>query len=117
MKKIMFKEQICFVTDRRVKSSEKNDEYNYYEIRHDDEGQGTPVTVEAAVCINFWGTLATKADLSKLPSVVEERFGKWYIEIKDSDDKGTNESEDECHLFYAACDYDLKIDELEEPIV
>lgn len=117
MKKILFREIECYVCEARVPKEERIEGYNYYGIRHDDESLGTPVTIEAGVMVNFWGTLATKEDLSKHKDA--ESWGPnsgWFIEIKDSDDEGTSEEEDETHLFYAAATYNTSINEEDEPI-
>lgn len=117
MKKILFRGIECYVCEARVPQEEKVPGFNYYGIRHDDEGCGTPVTIEAGVMVNFWGTLATKEDLSKHSDVESWGVGSsWFIEIKDSDDEGTSEEEDETHLFYAAATGDTSINEDEEPI-
>lgn len=117
MKKILFRGIECFVCDVRVPQEQRLTDYNYYGIRHDDDGFGTPVTIEAGVMVNFWGTLATKEDLSNHPD--KESWGpngNWFIEIKDSDDEGVSIEEDETHLFYSAATGDTSINEEEEPI-
>lgn len=43
--------------------------YNCYEIRHDDGSKGDPVTVEAQVFVNFYGTFITK-DVINIPAVI-----------------------------------------------
>lgn len=99
MKKILFRGIECFITDVRIKDSEKIKGFNYYGIRHSDEDWSEPVTIERAVIVNNWGTLATKVDLSTHKDSRIYYADKWEIEI----------SEEEQDMFYG--DYNEKINE------
>lgn len=113
MNKILFRGMECYITESRITNSDKIEGFNYYEIRHDDESQGTPVTIEPGVMVNFWGTLATRVDFTEIEGLTEEGYvpERWYIDIKDSNDEETEEHEDETHLFYAGASYGSVIDE------
>ena len=47
-------------TDIRIASSSLPVGIYKYDIRHDDDGQGTPCTVENSVYANYYGSILTK---------------------------------------------------------
>lgn len=107
MKKVIFKDKICYIYDSRIKEKDRNKDFNYYELRHDDNDFGVPVTVENNVLINFWGTLATKDTI-----VLENEWTKGRFE--------TNLSEEESWLLVKAASedkLDTKINEKEEAYI
>lgn len=83
MKKILIKGVECFVTDTRVKPSERVEGYTYYCLRHGDDF-GIPLSIEPFVLVNMWGTLATKANLSKHAEAVGPK-DSFEIKIKEEE--------------------------------
>ena len=55
----------CRLINSRVKTSDRCPSHFYYEFRHGDDF-GTPLTLEAFVAFNLWGTLVSNIDLSLL---------------------------------------------------
>ena len=45
------------VTSLRIRRADRLPDKHYYEIREDDDGCGDPVTLEAGVMVNHFGTL------------------------------------------------------------
>lgn len=74
MKKIIFRNKECFICDERVKNQNRNNNYNYYELRHGDEDFSLPETIENKVIVNFWGTLATKEEIKLDNEWSKDRF-------------------------------------------
>lgn len=54
---------VVFATCLRIKSAEREEELYYYDIRHDDECQMTPCTLEPLVRVSHLGTIATSKPL------------------------------------------------------
>lgn len=45
------------ITEQRVRKSERNEKYYYYEMRHGDDDIYPPLTIEHSVTVNFYGTI------------------------------------------------------------
>ena len=69
---VKFRGKDCYITDERVKKETRRAEYNYYEMRHDDDNDwATPVTIERGVLVNFCGTIVSKEDLLENVKYIE----------------------------------------------
>lgn len=52
--------QLVLFTDFRIDRETVPEGLTLYEIRHDDNGRGTPCTIENKVAVNFYGTILCK---------------------------------------------------------
>lgn len=55
--------EILQASSLRIPKEKRDENLFYYDVRHDDECQGIPCTVETFVFINHLGTLVTKQAL------------------------------------------------------
>lgn len=55
----------------RIPHAERIKGRYYYDIRHDDEGLGNPVTIEKGVLVNHFGTMET---LEPIEGINESKF-------------------------------------------
>jgi hypothetical protein len=106
MRKVLFREQECYICEGRIKTEDRIEGYNYYAMRHSDDDWSKPVTIENGVVVNYYGLLATKKEL-KMDNEWSE--GRYEIVLTDA--------ESDFLGCAASADYETnKLDESEEAL-
>lgn len=112
MQEILFRGKKMYFIDERIHARHRIPEFNYYELRHTDSDFSKPCEITRGVLVNFFGTVATRHQLSEfaenkpdtndviyiLDDEVDREFDKaWQIDFFG---KEVTEDMEEYSLFY-----------------